>query len=123
EAEQEGFDNVWFGQIFGTDSMTVIALAGARTSRIPMGTAVVPTYARHPCVMAQQALTVSAATGGRFVLGVGLSHHVVVENMWGLSYDRPARHMREYLSVLQPLLREGRVSFAGDVYKTAANLQ
>lgn len=121
--EQEGFDSAWYGQIFGSDVMTVIAMAGARTSRIEFGTSVVPTYPRHPFVMAQQALTVQAATGGRFTLGIGLSHQPVVENMWGLSYDRPARHMREYLSVLRPLVREGRVAFQGEVFRTTGGVQ
>ncbi|MEX0750926.1 MAG: TIGR03564 family F420-dependent LLM class oxidoreductase, partial [Dehalococcoidia bacterium] len=122
DVETDGFDAAWFGQVFGSDVMTVIAMAGARTSRIEIGTSVVPTYTRHPWVMAQQALTVGAATQGRFTLGIGLSHAPVVEGMWGLSYEKPARHMREYLSVLQPLLTEGRVAFSGDVFKTAGSL-
>ena len=121
--EADGFDNVWFGQVFGVDAMTVIALAGARTSRIQFGTGVVPTYPRHPFVMAQQAMTVQAATNNRFTLGIGPSHQVVIENMWGMSYEKPARHVREYLSVLLPLVREGKVSFRGEVYRTAAGLQ
>src|SRR3990172_5144941 len=76
--ENDGFDAAWFGQVFNADSMTVIAMAGQRTSRIEFGTAVVPTYTRHPWAMAQQAMTVQAATGGRFTLGVGPSHHFVV---------------------------------------------
>lgn len=123
DVERDGFDSAWFGQVFGTDVMTVIALAGQKTSRIELGTSVVPTYPRHPFVMAQQALTVQAATHGRFVLGIGLSHAPVIENMWGMSYEQPARHMREYLSVLRPLIDAGRVSFAGDVFKTAAGVQ
>ncbi|MDP9238400.1 MAG: TIGR03564 family F420-dependent LLM class oxidoreductase [Chloroflexota bacterium] len=122
-AENDGFDNVWFGQVFGLDAMTVIAIAGGQTSRIEMGTSVVPTYARHPFVMAQQAMTVQAATGSRFVLGIGLSHQPVIEGMWGMSYEHPARHMKEYLSVLLPLVREGRVSFSGDVYRTAGAIR
>jgi F420-dependent oxidoreductase-like protein len=98
-------------------------MAGPRTSRIELGTSVVPTYPRHPYVMAQQAMTVQAATHGRFTLGIGLSHAPVIEGMWGMSYDKPARHMREYLSVLRPLIDEGRVGFSGELYKTAAGLQ
>jgi F420-dependent oxidoreductase-like protein len=122
DEERDGFDCAWWGQIFGGDAMTIIALAGQRTSKIELGTAVVPTYARHPFVMAQQALTVQAASGGRFTLGVGPSHHVVIENMWGMSYDKPARHVREYLSVLLPLAREGRVAYKGDLYTTMAQI-
>jgi F420-dependent oxidoreductase-like protein len=116
-AETDGFDTAWFSQIFGADSMTVIAMAGPRTSRIEFGTAVIPTYTRHPWAMAQQARTVQAATGGRFTLGIGPSHHIVVENMWGLSYEKPARHVREYLGVLLPLVRGGSVAYTGDLYR------
>ncbi|HZP57822.1 MAG TPA: TIGR03564 family F420-dependent LLM class oxidoreductase [Dehalococcoidia bacterium] len=123
DAERDGFDSTYFGQIFGADALTIIAIAGTRTSRIEMGTSVVPTYLRHPFAMAQQAMTVQAAAAGRFTLGIGLSHAPVVENMWGLSYEKPARHMREYLDVLLPLLREGKVAHRGEVFRVAANLQ
>ena len=120
DAEKDGFDGIWYGQIFGAEVLTVIAIAGERTSRIQFGTSVVPTYVRHPTIMAQQALTVQAATGGRFTLGLGLSHAPVVESMWGLSYERPAVHMREYLNVLQPLLSDGVVSFSGEMFRVNA---
>ncbi len=107
DAEEDGFDSIWLAQIFGADALTVIALAGPRTTRIEMGTGVVPTYPRHPFVLAQQALTVQAAAGGRLSLGIGLSHQPVIEGMWGLSYEHPARHMREHLSVLSPLVEQG----------------
>jgi F420-dependent oxidoreductase-like protein len=116
DEEKDGFDNAWFGQIMGGDSLTIIALAGQRTSRIEFGTAVIPTYPRHPFTLAQQALTTQEATGGRLTLGVGPSHGMVIENMWGMSYEKPARHVREYLSVLVPLLKDRRVSFNGEVY-------
>lgn len=122
QEEKDGFDTAWFGQIFLADSLTLIALAGRVTSRIEFGAAVIPTYTRHPIAMAQQAATVQEATGGRFTLGIGPSHQIVVENMWGLSYDKPAKHVREYLSVLLPLVREGKVSFNGDLYKVNARI-
>jgi F420-dependent oxidoreductase-like protein len=122
DEEKDGFDNAWFGQTMGIDTLTIIALAGQRTSRIEFGTAVIPTYPRHPFAMAQQALAVSAATGGRFTLGIGPSHSFVIENMWGLSYEKPARHVREYLSVLTPLLNERRVSFQGDTYRVTGGI-
>jgi F420-dependent oxidoreductase-like protein len=122
-AEKDGFDGIWFGQIFGPDVLTVLALAGQKTSRIELGTSVVPTYPRHPHMLAAQALTVQAASNGRFNLGIGLSHAPVVEAMWGMSYDRPAMHMREYLSVLLPLVREGRVSFSGEFFRVNATVQ
>lgn len=123
QAEDDGFDSIWFGQIFGPDVMTVLSMAGQKTSRIQVGTSVVPTYPRHPHVMAQQALTTQAATNGRFNLGIGLSHHTVVEGMWGLSYDRPGVHMKEYLAVLLPLINQGQVSFSGEFFRVNASLQ
>src|SRR3990172_10157649 len=123
KAEEEGFDSFWFGQTLGADVMTAIALAGQRTERIEIGTAVVPTYTRHPFAMAQQALTVQAATHGRFTLGIGPSHQPVVEAMWGLSYDRPAKHVREYLTVLRSLVDEGRVAFNGETLRAMGALR
>ena len=123
DAERDGFATAWFPQIFAYDALTVIALAGQQTSRIELGTAVVPVYPRHPFALAQQALTVQAATGGRLALGIGLSHAPVVEGMWGLSYEHPARYMREYLGVLAPLLREGRVRFNGEVFRVTGGIQ
>jgi F420-dependent oxidoreductase-like protein len=123
EAESRGLDSVWYGQIFGHDALTLAAIAGRETKRIEIGTAVAQTHSRHPFHMAIQAQTAQAAAGGRFTLGIGPSHKVLVQDMWGLSYNHPAAHMREYLSVVMPLLRDGRVAFSGEVYRTAGALQ
>jgi F420-dependent oxidoreductase-like protein len=123
QAERDGFDGVWLPQIFVLDALTAIAVAGTKTQRIEVGTSVVPIHPRHPYAFAQQAVTVQDAAGGRFTAGIGLSHQPVIEIMWGLSYAKPAAYMREYLSVLQPLMREGRVSFAGEHFRVNANLQ
>ena len=123
EAEKAGFDSLWFAQVFGLDVLTLISIAGAVTSRIELGTAVVPTFPRHPLVMAQQAMTAQAATDGRLSLGIGLSHKVVIEDMLGLSFDRPARHMLEYLSVLRALVNDGAVDFEGEAYRVSATVQ
>jgi 5,10-methylenetetrahydromethanopterin reductase len=117
QAAADGFDSFWAPQIFGHDTLTVLALVGQLVPEIELGTAVVPTYPRHPMMMAQQALTVQAATGGRLALGIGLSHQIVVEMMWGLSYSKPVRHLREYLSVLMPLLEGKPVGFQGEEYR------
>ncbi|HVR29873.1 MAG TPA: TIGR03564 family F420-dependent LLM class oxidoreductase [Thermoanaerobaculia bacterium] len=118
--EGQGFAALWMANIFGLDAITTLAIAGTRTARIELGTAVVPTYPRHPVAMAQQALTAQAACGGRFVLGIGLSHRIVIEDMFGLSFEKPARHMREYLEVLQPLLRGEEVRYQGELFRVAA---
>ena len=116
-AEEAGLDNVWMANIFGFDAISTLALIGRETSRIGLGTAVTPTYPRHPTALAQQALTTAAASDNRFTLGIGLSHKIVIEDMLGMSYDKPARHMREYLNVLMPLAKGEAVNFQGDQYR------
>lgn len=123
QAKADGFASAWFSNIFGADAITLCAVAGREVDGIELGTAVVPTYPRHPHAMAQQAMTAHAATGGRFILGIGLSHQIVIESMFGLSFDKPAKHMREYLSVLLPLLREGNVAYEGEQYRVQATLE
>jgi F420-dependent oxidoreductase-like protein len=113
-AADAGFSSAWLSQIFGWDALTVLAVAGREVPGIELGTAVIPTYPRHPMALAAQALTTSAATGGRLVLGIGLSHQIVIEGILGLSFEKPARHMREYLSVLLPLLHGEHVQFEGE---------
>jgi len=120
KTEQDGFAHYTLPQIFGLDAMGMLAVIGHEVPRIELLTGVVPTYSRHPLTMAQQALTVQAASGGRFSLGIGLSHQIVVENMFGLSFEKPVRHMREYLSVLVPLLRDGKADFDGETIRTHA---
>ena len=120
QAADEGFASAWFTQMFSFDAITVCTVAGREVAGIELGTAVVPTFPRHPTALAMQAVTASLASGGRFALGIGLSHQMVIEGMLGLSYDKPARHMREYLGVLVPLLREGKVDHDGEVYKVHA---
>ena len=120
--EQQGFSSLWMANIFGLDAVTTLSIVGRETSRIELGTAVTPTYPRHPSAMAQQALTAGAACGGRFTLGIGLSHKLVIEDFLGMSYEKPAKHMEEYLQVLGPLLRREPVSFSGDYYKTSLTL-
>ncbi len=121
-AELAGFASIWFSNIFGHDALSLIAVAGRESERIELGTAVVPTHSRHPFFMAQQAMTTNAACGGRLALGLGPSHKVVIENMLGLSYDKPARHVREYVQVLKALLDEGRVEHQGEVYRVRGQL-
>ncbi len=117
QVEAAGLDDVWMANIFSHDAISSLAVVGRETSRIGLGTAVTPTYPRHPVAIAQQALTTAAASGSRFTLGIGLSHKLVIEDMFGMSYDKPARHMREYLQVLMPLVRGETVSFQGDEYR------
>jgi 5,10-methylenetetrahydromethanopterin reductase len=119
---EEGFASAWISNIFGLDALTALAVAGSQAPGIELGTAVVPTYPRHPAVLAQQALTTATALGGRLTLGIGLSHKVVIEDMYGLSFDRPTRHMREYLSILLPLLDGQTASFHGETMRAGIGL-
>ncbi len=123
DIEARGFHSVWMAHIFGLDAITALAIAGRETTRVELGTAVVPTFPRHPVALAQQALTAQAAAQGRFVLGIGLSHKIVIEDLLGLSYEKPARHMREYLQVLTPLLRGEPAKFEGDQYRVNVGLE
>ena len=114
EAAEQGFPSFWMPQIFGMDALTAIAVAAKNVPNIRVGTSVIPTYPRHPMVLAQQALTTQSVIGGRLELGIGLSHQPVVEGMWGISFDKPVRHMSDYLSILTPLLNDRRVSYKGE---------
>jgi F420-dependent oxidoreductase-like protein len=118
-----GFASVWSPQIFGLETLAAIAVAGTTVKNITFGTAVVPTYPRHPMTMAQLALTAQDATGGRLVLGIGLSHQVVIEGMYGMSFDKPAIHMREYLSILGPLIKDRNVSYQGSALTFRGGVQ
>ena len=117
QAEADGFASFWTPQIFGHDALTALAVVGREVPRIELGTSVVPTFPRHPMMLAQQALTVNAAASGRLCLGIGLSHQVVIETMMGMSFDKPVRHLREYLSVMMPLLEGQPVNFQGEAYQ------
>ncbi|GBG40233.1 LLM class F420-dependent oxidoreductase [Mycobacterium montefiorense] len=100
-AESAGITSFWMPQVPGyLDAMTAVTLIGQATDRVEIGTAVVPIQTRHPMIMAQQALTTQIACGGRFTLGIGPSHHWIVNGQLGLDYQHPARLMRDHLEVL-----------------------
>ncbi len=121
DAERRGFDMYGFAQTGETDVLTTIAMAGAETERIELLTGVIPTYTRHPNVLAQQAATVNQATNGRLTLGIGPSHKPGVERL-GLQYDRPALHIREYVEILRALSTEGQVDYDGEYFKLASGI-
>ena len=100
-AENAGMDTAWIPQVPNDfDALLAVALMGTRTTRIELGTAVVPLQAQHPIALARQALSTHAATGGRLALGVGPSHHWIIQDMLGLPYEKPAGYTRDYLEVL-----------------------
>lgn len=114
DARHAGFASVWLPQSSSFDALTALVVMGREVPEIELGTAVIPTFPRHPAVLAAQALTANAAVDGRLTLGIGLSHKAAIEGRYGLSYERPARHMQEYLSVLLPLIRTGRSEYTGE---------
>src|SRR5688572_13192968 len=104
------------------DAVTLFAAAAAKTSRIGLGTAIVPTYPRHPIALASQALVLGALAPGRFRLGIGPSHRPTMEGMFGLTMNKPLEHLREYLTVLRSLLWDGSVAFSGAHFRVKAAL-
>jgi F420-dependent oxidoreductase-like protein len=118
-AESAGFTSIWVPQVPGDfDAFTMITLMGRATRRIELGTAVLPIQTRHPIAMAQEALSNQAVCEGRFTLGLGTSHHWIIEDMLGLPYERPAHQMRGYLEVLNAALRgPGTVDVENDAYR------
>jgi F420-dependent oxidoreductase-like protein len=118
-AESSGFSSFWFPQVPGyLDAMTAVALLGNATSTIELGTAVVPIQTRHPMIMAQQALTTAAASGGRFTLGIGPSHDWIVNGQLGIPYDKPVRLVADYLDVLLAAFSgPGAVDVENDAYR------
>ena len=100
EAAEAGLDSAYFNQVLSWDAIGLAMLSASQVPGIDVGTAVTPTYPRHPLALASQALTAQAASGNRFTLGIGPSHRPIIEEQFGYSYDRPARHVREYLTAL-----------------------
>jgi len=121
-AADEGFASAWMSNIFGVDALTALAVAGSQVPGIELGTAVVPTYPRHPAALAQQARTVAAAVDGRLVLGIGPSHKIVIEDMFGYDYGKPILHMKEYLAILLPLLDGQPAAFSGTTVRASIGL-
>ncbi|HET7654312.1 MAG TPA: LLM class flavin-dependent oxidoreductase, partial [Acidimicrobiales bacterium] len=118
-AEEAGLSTVWVPQLPDDfDALTAAALIGANTERIEIGTAVVPVQPRHPIALAHQALSTQAACAGRLALGLGVSHHWIIDEMLGLPYERPAATMRAYLDVLdQALAGPGTVDVENDAFR------
>ena len=118
QAERDGFDSFWFSQAPNkSDVLGVIAVAGQATHRIEMGTAVIPTFSRHPLTLTMQALTAHVISNGRLVLGIGTSHKGRVEGQLGLQFHRPAQHMEEYLRIVKELSSTGKCEFSGELFQ------
>jgi F420-dependent oxidoreductase-like protein len=122
DAAERGFPAIWLAQRGTWDALTVLAVLGREVPGIELGTSVVPTYPRHPLALASQALTTQAATGSPVSLGVGVSHKYIIEQQHGLSFDRPVRHLREYLEALEPLLKHKKADYHGESLTAAGTV-
>ncbi len=122
-AAENGFASYWLAEhpTGGFDALTVLAIAGSKVDDIELGTAIIPTFPRHPMVLAGQVLTTQTAIGERLTLGIGLSHQVMMAQL-GLDFGKPIRHLREYLSILMPLLETGTVAFKGETLSCDATV-
>jgi F420-dependent oxidoreductase-like protein len=113
-AERLGYESVWTTQMpDARDASLVLAAYAANTQRVKLGTGVLPIYTRHPTAMVQMAASLDELSGGRFILGIGVSHKVTVESMWGLRLESPVDAMREYLTIVREGLTEGRSNLDG----------
>ncbi len=113
-AEHLGYESLWTTQLPPSrDASLVLAAYAAATERIKLGTGVLPIYTRHPTAMVQMAATLDEMSGGRFILGIGVSHKVTVEGFWGLLLEHPVEAMREYLTVVRTSIRDGGCAFEG----------
>ncbi len=121
EARGEGFGSYWIAEhpTGGFDALTVLTAVGQQVPDIALGTAIVPTMLRHPAALAGQALTTNQVVGGRLTLGIGLSHAPMMAE-FGFDFAKPIRHLREYLNVLMPLVRDGQVEYEGDTLSARA---
>jgi len=121
QAASAGFESYWLAEhpTGGFDALTVLAAVGSRVPDINLGTAIIPTFLRHPITLASQALTTNNLIGGRLTLGIGLSHETMMKPL-GIDFDKPIRHLKEYLNILMPLLQNGSADFQGDTLSTQA---
>ncbi|GHG40398.1 MULTISPECIES: TIGR03564 family F420-dependent LLM class oxidoreductase [Amycolatopsis] len=121
QAAEAGLKSVWFSQLpLSQDAVAIAALAGREVPGIEIGTSVVPTYPRHPFLVASAAQTAQAATGGRFTLGIGLGSKGFLGPVYGVDYPPPIRHLREYLTVLRRVFAGETVDFAGETITARA---
>jgi F420-dependent oxidoreductase-like protein len=122
-AEDAGVRQIWMTQLpTWPDTLTTLAAAAEKTSTINLGTSIVPTYPRHPLVMAQQALAIHDLAPGRFRLGIGPSHRFLIEDMYGLQHNKPIAHLREYVEILRASLWDGKVDHHGEFFNVVTTM-
>jgi len=117
EAERLGFDSIWTAEAYGSDCLTPLAWWGASTERLKLGTAIVQMSARQPAATAMAAMTMDHLSGGRFILGLGVSGPQVVEGWYGMPFAKPLARTREYIAILREIwARRGPLTAAGPHY-------
>lgn len=121
--EAAGFSSYWLAEhpVGGFDALTTLAVVGQSVERMELGTAIIPTYPRHPVTLAGQALTTQAAIRGNLSLGVGMSHKVMMADL-GIHDDKPIRHLKEYLAALMPMIETGHVDVSGETLSATADV-
>lgn len=118
EAERLGYDSVWTAEAYGSDAISPLAWIGARTSTIKLGTGILQLSARTPACVAMTAMTLDHLTGGRLILGIGVSGPQVVEGWYGQPFPKPLGRTREFIELFRKMIkREGPVSFDGRHYQ------
>lgn len=118
EAERLGFDSIWTAEAYGSDCLTPLAWWGASTKRLRLGTAIVQMSARQPAATAMAAMTMDLLSGGRFILGLGVSGPQVVEGWYGMPFAKPLARTREYIGILRDIwARRGPVTATGEHYR------
>jgi len=123
EVEEAGVRQIWMTHSpYLPDSLTILAAAATKTSTIRLGTSIVPTYPRHPLIMAQQALSINDIAPGRLRLGIGPSHQPIIEGIYGLRQETPLAHLREYVNVLRTVLWEGKIDHHGKFFNVKVSL-
>ncbi len=124
QAEQLGIPAAWLttGGV-GLDALTLFAAAAVRTSRIRLGTSIIPTFPRHPLVVVQQVQVLAQLAPGRFRLGLGPSHRPIMEGTFGLDFHAPLGHLREYVHIVKTLLHRGSIDFDGRYYRAHGQIR
>jgi F420-dependent oxidoreductase-like protein len=117
EAERLGVDCVWSAEAWGHDAVTPLAFMAARTSRIRLGTGIMQAGTRTPALVAMTAMSLAAMSGGRFLLGLGVSGPQVIEGWHGIHFERPVQRLRETVEIVRRAARGERLAYKGQVYE------
>ena len=116
-AEDLGYHSIWVPEMWGRDAFSLLGLLASNTSRIKLGTGIIPVFSRAPSVIAQTIATLDEISGGRMILGLGTSGPAVIENWHGLPFEKPLQRTREYVEIIKMILSGGRVDYDGEIFR------